>query len=136
LKKLVVTGGCGFIGSHLINKFLSKNFKVLNIDKLSKQSHKIEIKNKNYFFNKCDLLNQKKIQKILTDFSPNYIINAAAESHVDRSINSPKYFFENNLNSTLNLLEFIRYAKKKIELIQISTDEVFGSLKSDDLNLI
>ncbi len=133
MKKLVVTGGCGFIGSYLVNKFLSKNFKVLNIDKLSKQSHKIEIKNKNYFFKKCDLLNQKKIQKILTDFSPNYIINAAAESHVDRSINSPKYFFENNLNSTLNLLEFIRYAKKKIELIQISTDEVFGSLKSDDL---
>lgn len=132
MKKLVITGGCGFIGLHLVNKFLSKNFIILNIDKLSRQSSKIDIKNKNYFFKKCDLLNQKEIQKTLTDFSPNYIINAAAESHVDRSIISPKFFFENNLISTLNLLEFIRHAKKKIELIQISTDEVFGSLKSND----
>jgi dTDP-glucose 4,6-dehydratase len=128
-KRIVITGGCGFIGSHLIRKFLTKGFKVLNIDKLSKESQKIKIKNSNYFFKKCDLLNQIKLNKILTDFSPNLIINAAAESHVDRSINTPKFFFENNIISTINLLEFIRKYKKKINFIHISTDEVFGSLK-------
>lgn len=131
-KKILITGGNGFIGSYLIKKFLSKNFKVLNVDKLSKQSQNLIIKDKNYQFKKCDLLNFNKLFKILDEFSPNTIINAAAESHVDRSINLPKKFFENNLMSTLNLLEFIRKSKKKINFIHISTDEVFGSLKDKE----
>jgi dTDP-glucose 4,6-dehydratase len=128
-KKIVITGGNGFIGSHLINKFLNKNFIVLNIDKLSKVSQKIKLKNNDYYFKKCDLLNENQLKLILNDFKPNAIINAAAESHVDRSLELPKYFYENNVSSTLNLLEFIRKSKDKIELIHISTDEVFGSLK-------
>lgn len=128
-KKVVITGGNGFIGSHLINKFLNKNFIVLNIDKLSKVSQKIKLKNNDYHFKRCDLLNEKQLKLILNDFKPNVIINAAAESHVDRSLELPKYFYENNVSSTLNLLEFIRKSKDKIELIHISTDEVFGSLK-------
>ncbi len=130
-KKAIITGGNGFIGSHLINKFLNEGFTILNIDKLSKQSQKIKLKNKNYFFKKCDLLHEKKLKKILTDFNPDIIINAAAESHVDRSLEKPKYFYENNISSTLNLLEFIKYSKYRIELIHISTDEVFGSLKTN-----
>ena len=129
IKKVIITGGNGFIGSYLINKFLNKDFLVLNIDKLSKESQKIKLNNKNYFFKKCDLLNEKKLNMILNDFKPNIIINSAAESHVDRSLKLPKYFYENNVSSTLNLLEFIRKSKDKIELIHVSTDEVFGSLK-------
>lgn len=128
-KKVVITGGNGFIGSHLINKFLNKGFVILNIDKLSKESQKIKLRNKNYFFEKCDLLHENKLKIILNDFKPNVIINAAAESHVDRSLMLPKYFYENNVSSTLNLLEFIKQSKERIELIHISTDEVFGSLK-------
>jgi dTDP-glucose 4,6-dehydratase len=129
IKKVIITGGNGFIGSYLINKFLNKDFLVLNIDKLSKESQKIKLNNKNYFFKKCDLLNEKKLNMILNDFKPNIIINSAAESHVDRSLKLPRYFYENNVSSTLNLLEFIRKSKDKIELIHVSTDEVFGSLK-------
>jgi len=128
-KKIVITGGSGFIGSHLVKKFLKNNYTVLNLDKLSKESQKLYIRNKNYFFKKCDLINQKKLNKILNNFKPSIIINAAAESHVDRSIDQPKYFYENNISSTLNLLEYIRQSEKKVEFIHISTDEVFGSLR-------
>jgi len=128
-KKIVITGGSGFIGSHLVKKFLKNDFIVLNLDKLSRESQNLEIKNKNYFFKKCNLIDQKKLSKILNDFKPKIIINAAAESHVDRSIYQPKYFYENNVSSTLNLLEYIRQSKNKVEFIHISTDEVFGSLE-------
>ena len=67
-KKVVITGGSGFIGSHLINKFLNKNFIVLNIDKLSKVSQKIKLKNNDYHFKRCDLLNEKQLKLILNDF--------------------------------------------------------------------
>jgi dTDP-glucose 4,6-dehydratase len=132
LKKVVITGGSGFIGSHLVYKFLKKSFKVLNIDKLSKESQKLNVQNKNYFFKKCNLINSDKLNSILKEFAPNLIINAAAESHVDRSINLPKFFYENNVLSTLNILEFIKRSKKKIQLIHVSTDEVFGSLKLNE----
>lgn len=131
-KKIVITGGSGFIGSHLVKKFLKYNFIIFNIDKLSKESQNLKIKNKNYFFKKCNLVDQKKLNKILNDFNPDIIINAAAESHVDRSIDQPKYFYENNVSCTLNLLEYVRAKKNKIEFIHISTDEVFGSLNKSD----
>lgn len=131
-KKIVITGGSGFIGSHLVSKFLEKKFVVLNLDKLSKESQNLKIINENYIFKKCNLTNQKKLNKILDDFKPNVIINAAAESHVDRSIVQPKHFYENNVSSTLNLLEYIRNKQNKIEFIHISTDEVFGSLNRHD----
>ena len=70
----------------------------------------------------------KKVLKIVSNFKPDFIINAAAESHVDRSIITPKYFFDNNLIGTINLLN-ASLKLKKIFFIHISTDEVFGSLK-------
>lgn len=98
MKKIIITGGSGFIGSHLVNRFLQdKNFKILNIDKNSKFSQKLKISSKNYSFIKCDLLNKKMLNKHINNFDPALIINCAAESHVDRSIKDP-LFFSNTAN--------------------------------------
>jgi len=127
MKKVIVTGGSGFIGSHIIGQLLKKKYRVLNLDKLSFVSQKLEIKNKNYFFKKINLNNLKKLKSIFKSFKPNYVINCAAESHVDRSIIDPFYFFSNNLESTINILECVK--DTKINLLHVSTDEVFGSLR-------
>lgn len=130
-KKIIVTGGNGFIGSHLIFTLLKKKFKVLNIDKISYCSRKLSINDKNYKFIKCDITNQRNISSIFNQFKPDIILNLAAESHVDRSIESPKKFFETNLIGTINLLNEI-IKNKKIRIVHISTDEVFGSLNFND----
>lgn len=129
--KILITGGSGFIGSYIVKKFLSKKHTILNLDKLSTFSQKLNIKSKNYIFKKIDLLDKKKLMRIFNNFSPDIVINAAAESHVDRSIVSPSYFFENNLIGTINILNLCK-KRKKIKLIHISTDEVFGSLKKNE----
>jgi dTDP-glucose 4,6-dehydratase len=129
MKKIIITGGLGFIGSYLVKKFLKEKYKVLNIDKVSYCSQKLAIRNKNYIFYKIDLTNKIKIFNIIKKFSPDCIINCAAESHVDRSIFSPENFYKNNVISVLNLLESIRQFNSNIKLVQISTDEVFGTLK-------
>lgn len=129
MTKILITGGSGFIGSFIVKKFVNNKFKVLNVDKLSPVSQKLILKDKNYIFKNCNILNYSKFKKIVENFIPNIIIHCAAESHVDRSINDPKFFFQNNLLGTLNILDTIKTSKKKIKLIHISTDEVFGSLK-------
>ena len=135
MQKFIVTGGLGFIGSNLIELLLSKNFKVLNIDKISYASNTYNVKdflkNKNYSFVKANINNQKKILKILNKFKPNGIFNLAAETHVDRSIDGPKEFFYSNTLGVFNLLEaFKKYYKKNkfTKLIHISTDEVYGDI--------
>jgi len=134
MKKIIVTGGAGFIGSNLVNFLLKKNYYVINIDKLSYSSNPYNIKNfkknKNYVFFKTDINNKKKIIKILNKYKPEGIFNLAAETHVDRSINDPKSFINSNILGTYNLLESILKYKKKIKIIHISTDEVYGDLIS------
>ena len=137
MQKILVTGGLGFIGSNLIEILLQQKFYVINIDKVSYSSNfyntKKYSKNKNYKFIKCDLKNIKKLNKILNKFKPNCIFNLAAETHVDRSIDSPKNFIDSNIVGTFNLLEaFKEYSKKfkKKKLIHISTDEVYGDVLS------
>ena len=135
MQKIIVTGGLGFIGSNLIGRLLRKNYKVLNIDKISYASNFYNTKdyknNKNYYFYKCDLLDKKKLDKIIFKFKPNVIFNLAAETHVDRSIDSPDIFIRSNIIGTYNLLEtFRKYNKKSTntKLIHISTDEVYGDI--------
>ena len=135
MKKIIVTGGLGFIGSNLIETLLKKNFYVLNLDKVTYSSNFYNTKefkrSKKYKFLKCDI-GDKKLKKILFKYKPNGIFNLAAETHVDRSIDGPKNFIQSNIVGTFNLLEcFKEYSKKyKSKLVHISTDEVYGDILS------
>ena len=124
MKTFLVTGGAGFIGSNFIN-YLHNNYEdyIINLDKLSYGSNLNNIKiNSRYKFIK------KSIGDDITEIIDNtdYIINFAAESHVDRSIANPESFVSENINGVLNLLECIRKSKNDPVLINIGTDEEYG----------
>ena len=132
MKKIIVTGGSGFIGSNLIKFLLKKKYFVINIDSLKYSANPYNTKNlhknKNYAFFKLDLNNKNKIIKILNKYKPDGIFNLAAETHVDRSIDSPYNFIHSNILGTYNLLESILSYGKKIKLVHVSTDEVYGDI--------
>ena len=132
MEKIIVTGGLGFIGSNLINLIKNKYF-IINIDKISYASNfnNVDPSIKNYKFYKQDINNKIFIKNILKKYNPSIIFNLAAETHVDRSIDGPKQFIESNIIGVFNLLELIRNYKKKIKLIHISTDEVYGDIKKN-----
>ena len=134
MKKIIVTGGLGFIGSNLIELLLNKNYYVINIDKVTYSSNFYnlrEFKNDSkYKFIKSDI-NNKKIEQIFNKYKPVGIFNLAAETHVDRSIDSPKDFINSNILGVYNILEaFKKFIKKNksTRLIHISTDEVYGDV--------
>lgn len=138
-KVLLITGGAGFIGSNFINYILKKypEYKVVNLDKLTYAGSLENIKevenNPNYYFIKGDIGNRELVEHIFKEFKPNYILNFAAESHVDRSIQGPEIFIKTNVYGTQVLLDVAKefWEKEEIEdlkFIQISTDEVYGSL--------
>ena len=133
MKTVIVTGGLGFIGSNLINILNSKNYFVINIDKLTYASNlkNINSRIKNYKFYKEDINNKNLIKNILNKYNPSIIYNLAAETHVDRSIDGPKNFINSNILGVFNILESIKNHKNKIKLIQISTDEVYGDIKKN-----
>jgi dTDP-glucose 4,6-dehydratase len=132
METIIVTGGLGFIGSNLINILKNKYF-IINIDKVSYASNfnNIDPSIKNYKFYKIDINNKIFIKNILKKYNPSIIFNLAAETHVDRSIDAPKQFIESNILGVFNLLESIKNYKKKIKLIHISTDEVYGDIKKN-----
>ena len=134
-KKIIVTGGLGFIGSNLVNMLIKRNYFVINIDRISYSSNFYNTKNiqhlKNYKFIKCDINNKSKLLKIFLKYMPECVFNLAAETHVDRSIDGPKDFIDNNILGVFNLLETFRkfnMKNKKTKLIHISTDEVYGDI--------
>ncbi len=133
MKKIIVTGGLGFIGSNLIDLLIKKNYFVINIDKVSYSSNHYNIKehknSKKYKFLKCNI-KDRKLRQIFFKYKPIGIFNLAAETHVDRSIDNPESFIQSNIVGVYNLLEcFKEYSKKnKSKLIHISTDEVYGDI--------
>ncbi len=136
MKKIIVTGGSGFIGSNLIQLLLKKKYFVINIDKSSYSANPYNIKdfkkNKNYLFFKIDINKKDKIYKILKKYKPIGIFNLAAETHVDRSIDNAQNFIRSNIFGVYNLLESIRKLEKKtknkLKFLQVSTDEVYGDI--------
>ena len=136
MKKFIVTGGSGFIGSNLVKYLLKKNYFVINVDNLSYSANPYNLKNiqknRNYKFYKLDINNEKKLFKIINHHKPDGIFNLAAETHVDRSIDNPENFIKSNILGVYNLLNVIRkYLKsssKKIKLVHVSTDEVYGDI--------
>lgn len=143
--KIIVTGGCGFIGYHLVKKLIEdKSNVVLNIDNLSygsdRSSHSEFNKCTNYEFKKLDIRDFEEVDKIINEFKPLKIFHLAAESHVDRSISDPRSFIGTNINGTYNLLEASRKlfsnlddaSQKLFKFVHVSTDEVFGDLEFSD----
>lgn len=130
--KILVTGGAGFIGSNFIQYILEKypNYEIVNLDVLSYCGNLENLKNiennHNYQFIKGNIADEKLVNEIISN-NVDYVINFAAESHVDRSIEDPKIFLESNIIGTQNLLEIAKKHEIK-KYIQISTDEVYGTL--------
>ncbi|GAA5818248.1 MAG: dTDP-glucose 4,6-dehydratase [Methanobrevibacter sp. CfCl-M3] len=132
--RILVTGGAGFIGSNFIKYILDKypNYELINLDCLTYSGNLENLRdiedNSNYSFIKGSILDTKLVMRISEDVD--YIINFAAETHVDRSIKNPSIFIESNIHGTQNLLEAGK--ENRIEkFIQISTDEVYGSLTTE-----
>lgn len=134
--KILVTGGAGFIGScfvrHMLNKY--KDYKIVNLDALTYAGN-IEnlddIKdNQNYTFVHGNICDKKLASELIIDGKVDAVINFAAESHVDRSITGPEIFIETNVKGTLNLLQAAKEAKVQ-RFLQVSTDEVYGTLGKD-----
>tara|TARA_B100000035_G_scaffold79888_1_gene66920 strand:+ start:26700 stop:27773 length:1074 start_codon:yes stop_codon:yes gene_type:complete len=145
-KLLLVTGGCGFIGSNFIRKILSSNeYSVVNLDNLTYAGNINNLSsfqdNSSYEFIHGDIGDNVLVKFLLDKYHPDAIINFAAESHVDRSINSPQIFIDTNIVGTFNLLDMTRHywfdlsesKKKSFLFLHVSTDEVYGSLASKEL---
>lgn len=131
--KLLVCGGAGFIGSHFIRYILQmyQDYKVINVDCLTYAGNLKNLsdvaKNKNYKFIKADIRNFNLIKKLLKKVD--VLINFAAQTHVDRSIKDSKDFIKTNIEGTWTLLEASKLAKNLKLFIQLSTDEVYGSIQ-------
>ena len=136
---VLITGGCGFIGTNFVLNWLkSKNESLVNLDKLTYASTgvAVELSHDLYTFVKSDINNKQTITELLFRFRPHSVINFAAETHVDRSIKNPINFISTNINGTCTLLDSClaywasldKDEASKFKFIQISTDEVYGSL--------
>ena len=131
--KLLVTGGAGFIGSNFVHYILNKynTYKIVNLDLLTYAGNLENLKdveeNENYTFIKGDINNRELVDFIIKIQNIDYIVNFAAESHVDRSITDPDIFVKTNVLGTQTLLDVAK-ENKISKFVQVSTDEVYGSL--------
>ena len=147
MKTIMVTGGAGFIGSNFIKMMLEEypTYRIINVDLLTYAGNLDNlsdiIDNDNYIFIKADIRDRKKLNDIFSEYEIDNIINFAAESHVDRSISEPEVFLTTNIIGTQALLDvakkywkldpkdnYSREYKKGVKFLQVSTDEVYGSL--------
>lgn len=137
-KTIIITGGAGFIGSHVVQLFVKKypNYKIINLDALTYAGNLENLKEvegaANYSFERVDILDAAELERVFTKWQPDGVIHLAAESHVDRSILSPLDFVYTNVVGTVNLLNAARMAWKDSyqgkRFYHISTDEVYGAL--------
>lgn len=136
-KNILITGGAGFIGSHVVRLFVNKypNYQIINFDKLTYAGNLANLtdieKQPNYTFVKGDIQNKHALEKVFKTHQITDVIHLAAESHVDRSISGPMDFILTNIVGTANLLEVSRARWSKFDhhiFYHISTDEVYGSL--------
>jgi dTDP-glucose 4,6-dehydratase len=137
-KNILITGGAGFIGSHLVRLFVNKypNYQIINMDVLTYAGNLENLKDieakENYTFIKCDICDIEKVKKVFLDYKIDSVIHLAAESHVDRSIKDPFSFAQTNVMGTLSLLQAAKeywdtdFINKLF--YHVSTDEVYGSL--------
>lgn len=130
--KILVTGGAGFIGSNFVKWLLSHDTTVhiTNLDALTYAGNlenlKQELSNPRHSFIKGSICDSKLVKSLVTEVDA--VLNFAAESHVDRSIDGPRVFMDTNINGTFELLEAVRSSNKNLRYLQVSTDEVYGSL--------
>jgi dTDP-glucose 4,6-dehydratase len=137
-KTIIITGGAGFIGSHVVQLFVKKypNYKIINLDALTYAGNLENLKEvegaANYSFERVNILDAAELERVFTKWQPDGVIHLAAESHVDRSILSPLDFVYTNVVGTVNLLNAARMAWKESyqgkRFYHISTDEVYGAL--------
>ena len=109
-KKILITGGCGFIGTNLVRHLLEETeHTILNVDKLTYAGDTGSLNqyagHQNYHFEKVDLIDKNQVAKVVSNFGPDWIVNLAAESHVDRSIKNAECFVQSNVVGTYHLLE-------------------------------
>ena len=142
MKNYLVTGGAGFIGSNFVIYMLNKydDVNIINIDKLTYAGNLENLKsvegNEHYTFIQADICDKDAMQAIFDKYEIDYVVNFAAESHVDRSISDPEIFVQTNVLGTVNLLNIAKNAwqtgddqyKDGVKFLQVSTDEVYGSL--------
>ena len=141
-KKILITGGAGFIGSAVIRHIIkNSDHRVINIDKLTYAGNLESLtsveNNPRYVFEKVDICNSNEVSRIIGKYQPDLLINLAAETHVDRSIDGPEKFIQTNIIGTYVLLEVVRKyffdldinKKKTFRFHHVSTDEVYGDLK-------
>ncbi len=142
MKTVLITGGAGFIGSHVVRLFVKKypDYKIVNLDKLTYAGNLANLKDvedePNYEFVKGDIVDGDFILKLFEDKQFDSVIHLAAESHVDRSITNPTEFVYTNVIGTVNLLNSARHVwqgKKNKLFYHISTDEVYGSLSEEGM---
>jgi dTDP-glucose 4,6-dehydratase len=143
MKNIMVTGGCGFIGSNFIYYLLENpdfGGRIINVDKLTYAGNPENLKDMEekypdrYMFQRADICDLDIMKEIFTDYEVDTICHFAAESHVDRSIKRPESFIHTNIIGTFNLLEVTRiHADKFVLFHHISTDEVYGSLGKEGL---